>query len=772
MRRMAAAWSEDAVKAAQSRGAPGVRTLETFGEDAAKYLNHDPAAFASLVRVSHLDRERFRLAAGPWKQAVLDWAGSNRLPRFLDRLRALPADRLTQAVALPSALPFLCVDQAPAAHRMIRDHGSRAVHFFLAVDCAAHPEDLERLAQAVDADDRILDIHEQYGFAFALLLVAPATAKGSRDLPRVSEYTLRRLDRPLALALLMTNYTSLRERMDAGMSAREVEKAIDLLRNQSDLIQELAAGHPHVLRLLSERWNEEEVGLEVVRRCGPSAADLVYGHYASDDRLKWPALLALAKLGTPGFRVLHKYRNDDRIYKLLRRADGELMDRNDRPPLVVDAIGCIDEQSERLDSYLQVANLPGQLRRERYPVPPDPVLDLVPGYTTYRVISDAAQGLRVSGDDIFWSCLDTAEAGLMIVSLGTSGIAVKGGEMVALQTGKAAAKKAGKKVLTQIGNKAVTKAEHALAERLLQKVREKAEQSWGQWIQDVIRRAGREFVERFGKEAEEILRKRVEARVAGFIFENLDRSREYAALEERGDREALERLVEDLAQAAAEQYARSAGYALVGTIRARGKVPGLGQIYRDGSRVKVLVPKASGARLRRYGKYLENTLEYVREVASVVKEAAENAEDRRAAAEVLAAQRENRADVEVVRIAHDRGRPGPTRVEEEDGEGRKLYEGVALESAGRLDEVPGARVAWMRQSAGRDQGIGLRDLVRRAQEMAGKLGLHLWTPGAAPLDPRDVHRDGGGAVRPDTLPVADEARHVGELIQALMDRLL
>lgn len=306
IRHAVAAWGSDAAKAVEGYGKPGLLTLEAFGDEACYYLSHEPRAFALLTKVVHLNQAQCDLAKGPWKQPVLDWAHIGKLDRFFDRLAALSPDRLVVAEATPCALPALCIDNAKTAQAMLSKFGVRAWRLFMAVNFDEHPEDLERVAKAVEKEgERILSLGEEFGLPFALLLVPPATDKGSQLFPEVVKHSLRVMDdRALALALMIVNHQDICDLLDAGISVDELTDAVNLFCTLPPVVQELAADHTHTLRLLTETWHGQKLGAEVLRKCGPQAADLVYTYYASEDGLKWPALVALAKLGWPVYQVL------------------------------------------------------------------------------------------------------------------------------------------------------------------------------------------------------------------------------------------------------------------------------------------------------------------------------------------------------------------------------------------------------------------------------------------------------------------------------------
>jgi hypothetical protein len=123
--RVAGNWGQTAVTAVESCGEEGLWVLDVFGTEAAYCLEHQPEAFEALARVISLDSARFRLVAGPWNRAVLDWAQNGKLDRFLERLKELPPDRLALAEACPDALPLLFKDDSPVTLAMLEKYGYR-----------------------------------------------------------------------------------------------------------------------------------------------------------------------------------------------------------------------------------------------------------------------------------------------------------------------------------------------------------------------------------------------------------------------------------------------------------------------------------------------------------------------------------------------------------------------------------------------------------------------------------------------------------------------
>ena len=124
--RVAGSWGLVAVQAAEQHQQAGLMVLEAFEDEAAYCLQHDPKALVALVRVVNLDPERFRLTCGPWNRAVLDWAQSGSLDRFLNCLGDITSTQLAVAESVPAALPLLGAKNVPVAQGILRKYDDRA----------------------------------------------------------------------------------------------------------------------------------------------------------------------------------------------------------------------------------------------------------------------------------------------------------------------------------------------------------------------------------------------------------------------------------------------------------------------------------------------------------------------------------------------------------------------------------------------------------------------------------------------------------------------
>jgi hypothetical protein len=726
IRRASAKWGDTAIAAAKQHGESGLHVLEIFGDEAAYCLKHQSHAFEALVQVTRLDPPRFRLATGPWNRAVLDWAQNANLPRFMDRLRNLPPDQLEIAEKCPDALPLLFTDRCPTAKRMLDRYGVRAWSLFMAINFIEHPQDVEKAAQAIDREgELILRLNEQYGLPCALLLVPPDT-QNSRDFPRVVKYALRTLtpslnDEAATLAFVLVNYESIVAVLREGKSAEQIEKSIDLFGILPPTIQELALDHKYTLRLLMETWKGQSLGVEVLRRCGPAAADLVYKYYASDDQLKWPALVAMAKSGFVAYQVLERFRDYGNFHKFLRRANAELMDPRGDPPAIVHTIQMIAKRGqEQVDIYATVRNLKGQVLADAQgPSPAETYLEWVPGYIVYRTTMNYLDGKHVTGGDIFWAAVDAAGTVTVIYGPVTSSLKTMGRKLV--QEGV----KQAERTLVETADKLVLK---------------------------VLKEEGTDLTRRFGQKAASLAEQRLQARSQeGLKLVLTNRREEYLNLARTGDINGKARIVEEIGTEGALKYIEAVGYEPLYRLPPR---RGMGfdlPPCRDGERIVVIEAKGGSSPLRNYHGHEQGTIEYTKAVAEWTRQSSVTTkEEKRAAEEVLKAAREGRLFVEVVRTEHNQGTPGITRVERIVGPKGPITPSLA-DTRQALLLTPGMVAIWIKQTGG--IALAERDLaawIKQGHSIAKHTGIHLWNEASSvsPLAGRRVIRKGEKIIIP------------------------
>lgn len=761
MRRVSANWGQLARKAFEQDGKDGLVALDTFGDEAAHCLEHNKGAFKDLVQVVRLDATQFRLATGPWHRAVLDWAQNGHLPRYLKQLQSLPPNQLAIAEATPAALPLLCESKIPTAHAMLEKHGIRVLPLFSAVNFIKHPEDVERIAQAVETeDDLILRICETYGLGCALLLVPPETGKGSQVFPKVVKYALRTLeDEPTALALMMTNYDAIRELLDEGATLRQLEEAIDLFKVMPPVVREVALDHSQTIRLLSEKWYGQRLGAVILQRCGPKAADVIYKHYGKDDKVKLPALVALAKVGEPALEVLQQYQGYGKFHALLRRSNEGLLSPEENPPAVAHAVYNVKLKGQsQIDIYAEVLNLKGQVLKDvRGPLPEEAYLEWVPGYIAYRTAANYADGQYVTGGDVFWATVDGVSTATLVYGVVANGV-------------KTVGVKAGQKAGVLVAENGVIQAERVAAKKVVQQTEQQVGKSLERLAVQALKQEGAHLERRLGAEAGSVYVKRLEAQTQGLMLELTDQRNQFVKLAKAGDISGKARLVEEIGEEGARKYARQVRYDPLYEGKP-GKGMGFDQVYRDGERIKVIEAKGGGSPLRTYRGHEQGSLEYTKEVAEwTIRSPATDAKQKDVAKEVLQAAKEGRLDVEVVQTLHDKGRPTSTRVVQSFGpNGSKVPTITEIRST--LMRGPGVAGAWLRSMPASVSTMDLRNWLKGGEAVARRTGISLWHEGTGPCMDRVVVRGGSKHVSSiGTLSVQSRNGGVDDFVVALMER--
>jgi hypothetical protein len=405
--RLASRWANVARAVARAEGADGLRTLDLFGADAADIFSRNPHTFRDLSAIVRLDSPLREASAGPWREAVLQWARAGRLGPYCDHLARLDIDQRKLLAETPGCLPLLGRG-ATTAEAMLSRHGARAWRLFLVVDFAEGVTGVERVAGALETyGDRMLRVNESYGPALAFMFVPPGE-DASGHLPRLFAEAIDRLGLEDAGALFLANYDDLaRLVLMDGHTPEEVVEAIDLLAGQTEEVRVLAPDSGRVLRLLLERRGREPIGAEILARCGPEAADVLFedGGYAGHPQGKEAALAILSRRGWPGLELLRTFRDDESWNRLIRRAD--LMDRDDEP-LIVRLAGKLERSPGRQDEIERYLGMPRD-QIVGLDIPPtfvDIALDWVPGYVAAHTAYNAARGYRVETSEIALALLD------------------------------------------------------------------------------------------------------------------------------------------------------------------------------------------------------------------------------------------------------------------------------------------------------------------------------------------------------------------------------
>lgn len=710
-----------AVLAQEQFGEDGVEALTLFGPEAEWCLREQPESFQSLVDVVRLDSDRQALATGPFHRAVLDWAQAGTLPRFLEILKAVPDDRIQTTRRLPEALPLLADVRLPTVHGVLASpYGERAWPLFAPFDFRTDHTGVEQLAKAVDREpEQVLRLADEGGLPSALLLVTPETDNVQlRQFPEIVRHTLQIIqDRPLAVAFLFAQQDAIWKLLETGRSAKDMKDAITRFATLTLVEQEIAADHPHTIRLLAETWQGQALGIKVLRKCGPKAADVIYRYYDDNDASRQAVLVGLSHTGFQCLPLVEDQHRNGRFRDVLKRAEKDgLLNPNDNPPLIATAFEHMRTGGrDKIEVYARVENLAGQVQDDgRVPAPEEQLLEWVPGYMAYRTAMNWKDGHHVTQGEAFLATVDGVTTPLMVYGLATS-------------AGKMLAKKAGEEVIEKTGAQAARKALIEAPESVVSRMRSKV-------------RSEMNLGKRFGKDADAVADARLNSRSGG--LENLglaDRQAEYLKVANAGDINGKARLVEEIGDAGAKEYAKRARYEPIFQAPP-GRGRGFDHVYRDGDRVIVVEAKGGSSPTRTYYGHEQGTREYAQEVAErTLKNPAATADEKQAAEQVLTAARENWLDVEVVRTEHVQGRPTRTFVERDTAWARSA---VTDDLRNALVQVPGVTAAFFRHTTPRSV-LPIPTTIRAAERSAKRIGLTLWPLGPeGPFTFRQVKRFG------------------------------
>ena len=135
-------------KVVQAEGADGLSALSLFGGDAADLFATNRTAFRALMTIVRLNVPAREISAGPWREAVVQWARAGRLGPYVEHLKRLSPEQWEQVRKVPSCLPLLGRG-AREAEAMLARHGQRAWRLFFVVDFADDTEGVERVARAL-----------------------------------------------------------------------------------------------------------------------------------------------------------------------------------------------------------------------------------------------------------------------------------------------------------------------------------------------------------------------------------------------------------------------------------------------------------------------------------------------------------------------------------------------------------------------------------------------------------------------------------------------
>jgi hypothetical protein len=405
--RLASRWKNVAGEVARVDGTGGLKTLDLLGEEAAELFRENPAGFHDLTAISRLDRALLEASTGPWREAVLQWARAGKLSPYLDHLSRLNPDQQALLTRIPGCLPLLGRG-ASGAEAMLSRHGERAWELFLCLDFAEDVAGVERVAGALAIyGDRMLRVNESHGPVLSFLFVAPREDPLG-ILPRLFARAIDCLGVEEAGALFLANYDDLIQLvLVEGHASEEVVEALDLLAGQPEEVRALASDNGRVMRLLLERRGDEPIGVEILARCGPEAADLLFedGGYGEQIQEKAAVLAILARRGWPGVELLRRFRHDESWHRLIRRPD--LLDGDDEP-LIVRLAGKLENSAESQDQIERYLKMPRQqiLEEDIPPTTAAKALEWVPGYLAVHTTYQAARGDHLENSEVALALLD------------------------------------------------------------------------------------------------------------------------------------------------------------------------------------------------------------------------------------------------------------------------------------------------------------------------------------------------------------------------------
>ena len=315
---------------------------------------------------------------------------------------------------------------------MLALHGERAWRLLRVVDCADDVEGVERVARALAIHgDQMLRVNESCGPALALLFI-PQVRDDKEILPDLFVEAMRALDVTDAQALFVANYDDLaRLVLEEGQQPAAIVNTFRLLGGQPEAVRALAADSGLVVRLLLEHRGRDPIGVDIFKRCGPEAADLLFekAGYASWAEEKPAALAVLTGLGWPGVELLHELRDVDSWHRLLRRP--ELLDA-DPEPLIVRLAGRLRDSAQREELIERYLGMPREqiVEQDLPPTLAEPVLAWIPGYVAARTVYDLSRGYHVENSEIALALVDGFSAPMFygklaaqaIKTVGTQGI--------------------------------------------------------------------------------------------------------------------------------------------------------------------------------------------------------------------------------------------------------------------------------------------------------------------------------------------------------------
>ena len=122
----------------------------------------------------------------------------------------------------------------------------------------------------------------------------------------------------------MSNYEEIQELvLRENRSEDEIIESLDLLAGQPSEVRAFASDSSHTVRLLLDRHGANPLGIAILARCGPEAADVLYepAGYGSQAEEKEAALVVMRCCGNAGLTLTKRYKGWEPWHVLLRRVD-------------------------------------------------------------------------------------------------------------------------------------------------------------------------------------------------------------------------------------------------------------------------------------------------------------------------------------------------------------------------------------------------------------------------------------------------------------------
>ena len=467
-----------ALEVAKREGEAGLRTVDIFGDDAVYLFEQKPEIFRDLMQVEKLDGPLYSGTVGDWRKAVVEWAMAGTLRHYLSAVGKLDDQDQNLFRRVPQALPLLVVD-APIAKEMLRRYEARAWHLFMLVDFARDGKNVERMATALrDSGELLLEVNERYGFAVALMFVAPPGDKEAA-VPRLLRHAMApgHLAPDVAVSLFLSNYECLLQMvLSESCPPDRIREGLDLLAAQPDEIRCLAPDSSYCIRLLLERDEADPIGLTALAQCGPLAADVLFARngygalpqgQVSETLLRQlhterrSALLIMKHVGWQGLRrLLLELRGWGPWYKLLRRPD--LQEPKDDPLIARIARKLV--LTSNIQDEVEALNKMPRRQIEEAQYPPRAVeeaLLFIPGYLAVSAVYDVSRGYHLAGSDVAWAVVDGVFTATMIGGLVGDAIkttAKQGGRAILRETAEVLERRAAEEIaeaeVKQLGREA------------------------------------------------------------------------------------------------------------------------------------------------------------------------------------------------------------------------------------------------------------------------------------------------------------------------------